>query len=143
MGELRNPKAGKPKLRPLDPKQGPVPVFSQEEVARHGTRESAWIIVDGKVGGQGNEGVRAWVDWLDIEFTTTPHGQRPTNQPPFVFFQTPRQVYDVTEYVDIHPGDDAILNYVGGDSSKGFHGPQHPASVWDVIREFYIGDLAK
>lgn len=54
-----------------------------------------------------------------------------------------QQVYDITEYVDIHPGDDAILNYVGGDSSKGFHGPQHPASVWDVIREFYIGDLAK
>ena len=26
------------------------------------------------------------------------------------------KVYDVTDYVDIHPGDDAILNYVGGDS---------------------------
>lgn len=100
MAELRNPKAPKPKVVRVDASQGPVPRFTKEEVARHGQRDDAWIIVDGKV-------------------------------------------YDVTEYVDIHPGDDAILNYVGGDSSKGFHGPQHPASVWDVIREFYIGDLAK
>ena len=52
------------------------------------------------------------------------------------------KVYDVTEYVDIHPGDDAILNFVGGDSSKGFHGPQHPVSVWDVIAEYEIGVVA-
>jgi hypothetical protein len=26
--------------------------------------------------------------------------------------------------------------------SKGFHGPQHPATVWDVIKQYYIGDLA-
>ena len=51
MAELRNPKAPKPKLQPLDPTKsgGPVPVFTKEEVARHGKRESAWIIVDGKV----------------------------------------------------------------------------------------------
>lgn len=52
MAELRNPKAPKPKLRPLDPTSaGPVPVFTKEEVARHAKRESAWIIVDGKVRG--------------------------------------------------------------------------------------------
>jgi len=52
------------------------------------------------------------------------------------------KVYDVTEYVDVHPGDDAILRFVGGDSSKGFHGPQHPVSVWDVIAEYEIGAVA-
>jgi hypothetical protein len=81
------------------------------------------------------------------------------------------QVYDVTDYVDLHPGDDSILNYVGGDSrsvstsrvtafasrlgafwcnpmmdvlcnSDGFKGPQHPSTVWDVIRQYHVGDLA-
>lgn len=32
------------------------------------------------------------------------------------------RVYDVTEYVAIHPGGDAILRNVGADSSAGFHG---------------------
>ena len=35
-----------------------------------------------------------------------------------------------------------ISNNVG-DSSIGFRGPQHPPSVWDVMREFYIGDLVE
>lgn len=51
------------------------------------------------------------------------------------------KVYDITEYIDIHPGGDAILNNVGKDSSMGFRGDQHPPSVWDVIKEYYIGDL--
>jgi cytochrome b involved in lipid metabolism len=51
------------------------------------------------------------------------------------------KVYDVTDYIDSHPGGDAILNNVGQDSSKGFHGPQHPVSVWDVLANYYIGDL--
>jgi cytochrome b involved in lipid metabolism len=33
-----------------------------------------------------------------------------------------RQVYDVTPYVEEHPGGDAILNNAGGDSTEGFFG---------------------
>ena len=29
------------------------------------------------------------------------------------------KVYDVSDYVDVHPGGPAILNNAGGDSSKG------------------------
>lgn len=50
-----------------------------------------------------------------------------------------KKVYDITSYVDEHPGGDSILKNVGADSSEGFHGPQHPVSVLDVIREYYIG----
>ena len=32
------------------------------------------------------------------------------------------QVYDVTAYVEEHPGGDAILNNAGGDSTEGFFG---------------------
>uniref|UniRef100_A0A2P2J1F6 Uncharacterized protein MANES_16G108500 n=1 Tax=Rhizophora mucronata TaxID=61149 RepID=A0A2P2J1F6_RHIMU len=51
------------------------------------------------------------------------------------------KVYDVTSYVEEHPGGDAILAHAGDDSTKGFYGPQHATRVFDMIDEFYIGDL--
>jgi len=32
------------------------------------------------------------------------------------------KVFDVTDYVDEHPGGEAIMNNAGGDATKGFHG---------------------
>ena len=51
------------------------------------------------------------------------------------------KVYDVSTYVLDHPGGESILNNAGGDSSVGVHGPQHPVSMWDVLKLYYIGDL--
>lgn len=51
------------------------------------------------------------------------------------------KVYDVTDYIDEHPGGDAILNNAGGDATVGVHGPQHPASMWDVLALYHIGEL--
>ncbi|XP_006659361.1 cytochrome B5-like protein isoform X2 [Oryza brachyantha] len=51
------------------------------------------------------------------------------------------KVYDVTSYVEEHPGGDAILNNAGGDSTKGFFGPQHGTRVFDIIEDFCIGQL--
>lgn len=51
------------------------------------------------------------------------------------------RVYNVTAYVEEHPGGQAILNNAGGMSTKGFYGPQHPTRVFDMIEDFYIGDL--
>ncbi|KAJ1432238.1 cytochrome b5-like heme/steroid binding domain-containing protein [Ochromonadaceae sp. CCMP2298] len=51
------------------------------------------------------------------------------------------KIYDISGYIDDHPGGDSILKNAGGDSSEGVHGPQHPPSMWDVLRLYYIGDL--
>jgi cytochrome b involved in lipid metabolism len=51
------------------------------------------------------------------------------------------KVYDVTTYVDDHPGGDSILANAGADSSAGVHGPQHPVSMWEVLKLYYIGDV--
>ncbi|KAG0459486.1 hypothetical protein HPP92_022614 [Vanilla planifolia] len=51
------------------------------------------------------------------------------------------KVYDVTSYVEEHPGGDSILKHAGDDSTKGFYGPQHATRVFDMIDEFYIGEL--
>ncbi|EPS58517.1 hypothetical protein M569_16296 [Genlisea aurea] len=52
-----------------------------------------------------------------------------------------QKVYDVTPYVEEHPGGDAILNHAGDDSTEGFFGPQHGTRVFDMIDDFCIGDL--
>lgn len=43
------------------------------------------------------------------------------------------KVYDFTDFVEDHPGGDAILRYAGGDATVGFKGPQHPSRVWDMV----------
>ncbi|KAK9828086.1 hypothetical protein WJX81_002360 [Elliptochloris bilobata] len=53
------------------------------------------------------------------------------------------RVYDVTSYVEEHPGGLLILKNAGGDATAGFHGPQHPPRVFDVIDDFLIGDLTQ
>ncbi|KAF3442972.1 hypothetical protein FNV43_RR16890 [Rhamnella rubrinervis] len=51
------------------------------------------------------------------------------------------KVYDVTSYVEEHPGGDAILAHAGDDSTEGFYGPQHATRVFDMIDDFYVGNL--
>lgn len=52
-------------------------------------------------------------------------------------------VYDLTSYIDEHPGGDAILSNAGGDSTDSFFGPQHPPRVLDLIDDYCIGRLAE
>ena len=53
-------------------------------------------------------------------------------------------VYDVTPYVEEHPGGvAAILKNAGGDATAGFHGPQHPARVFDMIDDYRVGDFVE
>ncbi|OQR86262.1 sterol-4-alpha-carboxylate 3-dehydrogenase, decarboxylating isoform X1 [Achlya hypogyna] len=51
------------------------------------------------------------------------------------------KVYDITEYVEDHPGGLSILNDAGGDATVGFYGPQHPPTVAEHILEYLIGEL--
>ena len=57
--------------------------------------------------------------------------------------QNQARVYNLTDYVEEHPGGQAILNSAGGDSTKGFYGPQHPPKVFDMIEDFFIGLVAE
>jgi hypothetical protein len=51
------------------------------------------------------------------------------------------RVYDMTDYVEEHPGGYSIMNNAGGDATAGFHGPQHPPTVFDLLPDYYIGTL--
>ncbi|KAG0605954.1 hypothetical protein M758_9G101100 [Ceratodon purpureus] len=53
------------------------------------------------------------------------------------------KVYDVTSFVEEHPGGEAIMNNAGSDSTEGFYGPQHGTKVFEMLDDFYIGELAQ
>ncbi|XP_022547644.1 cytochrome B5-like protein [Brassica napus] len=48
------------------------------------------------------------------------------------------KVYDVTSYVEEHPGGDAILDHAGDDSTDGFFGPQSRISTSDNFARFKL-----
>jgi hypothetical protein len=35
------------------------------------------------------------------------------------------------------------MKNAGGDASEGFHGPQHPSRVMDIVDEYKIGTLVE
>jgi cytochrome b involved in lipid metabolism len=73
--------------------------FTLAEVAKHNTKDDAWVVIKNKV-------------------------------------------YDLSEFVDEHPGGvDAIVKRAGGDATEGFFGPQHPSRVHDMIDEYLIGKV--
>jgi len=56
------------------------------------------------------------------------------------------QVYDVSSYVSVHPGEKAILRNVGGDATQGFQ--QQAAHrvvknhIASLLEKFYIGRIS-
>lgn len=50
------------------------------------------------------------------------------------------KVYDVTKYVNAHPGGSAILMGCGKDATSYFSG-RHSNYAWNLLSEYYIGDL--
>ncbi|CDS09066.1 hypothetical protein LRAMOSA10426 [Lichtheimia ramosa] len=51
------------------------------------------------------------------------------------------KLYDVTEFVEDHPGGAAVLmTHVGKDASDVFHA-MHPESAYEILANYYAGDL--
>lgn len=80
--------------------------YTWEEVAKHNTKDDAWIVVRNS---------RSKV----------------------------LNVYDITAYIDDHPGGDAILRNIGREATEGFHGPQHPETVFVMVEEYLIGEISE
>ena len=48
-------------------------------------------------------------------------------------------VYDVTTYLPVHQGGDALLKWAGKDATVAVSGPQHPSTVWRLLSRYKIG----
>jgi len=58
------------------------------------------------------------------------------------------RVYDVTSYVEKHPGGKVIADYCGKDATEAFNtkggrGFPHKPVAKEILKNFYIGDLIK
>nr|KJB79810.1 hypothetical protein B456_013G095300 [Gossypium raimondii] len=54
----------------------------------------------------------------------------------------PLQVYDVTSYLDEHPGgDDVVLESTGKDATDDFEDAGHSKSAKELLQSFCIGEL--
>lgn len=53
----------------------------------------------------------------------------------------PPQVYDVSAFVDAHPGGRVILSHAGKDATDAFAAFHAPAT-WGLLKRFAVGDLA-
>jgi hypothetical protein len=125
--------------------------YTMEEVAAHNTREDVWVVLKSKVR-PSSAPPNAHAGLLDPGsacLLVSPQrnlGRVPTASPRHIQIAAIRvtsyvprvpmapeaatevplrraaQVYDVSSYVEEHPGGDAILNNAGGDSTKEFFG---------------------
>lgn len=50
-------------------------------------------------------------------------------------------VYNLSSYVEKHPGGKDIMRNAGGDATKGFFGQQHPEHVFVTVKKFLHGRL--
>ena len=50
-------------------------------------------------------------------------------------------VYEVTNYLPIHQGGDALLKWGGQDATAAVSGPQHPSTVWRLLSRYKIGEV--
>eukprot|EP00457_Paulinella_chromatophora_P023679 gb/GEZN01027214.1/.p2 GENE.gb/GEZN01027214.1/~~gb/GEZN01027214.1/.p2 ORF type:complete len:138 (+),score=26.37 gb/GEZN01027214.1/:78-491(+) len=63
------------------------------------------------------------------------------NTPEDLWIIVDGKVFDVSGFVEDHPGGQAIANYAGKDNTKAFHGPQHPERAYSVLEDYFLGDF--
>eukprot|EP01110_Echinostelium_bisporum_P012352 TRINITY_DN687_c0_g1_i1.p1 TRINITY_DN687_c0_g1~~TRINITY_DN687_c0_g1_i1.p1 ORF type:complete len:184 (-),score=25.70 TRINITY_DN687_c0_g1_i1:41-592(-) len=51
------------------------------------------------------------------------------------------KVYNITQWIDRHPGGDVILTKAGGDSTELFEEFSHPLVAREIMKDYYIGEL--
>ncbi|XP_033104294.1 cytochrome b5-like isoform X2 [Anneissia japonica] len=54
------------------------------------------------------------------------------------------KVYDVTKFIDEHPGgEEVLLEQAGGDGSESFEDVGHSSDARELMEDYYIGDLVE
>ncbi|CAJ0608729.1 unnamed protein product [Cylicocyclus nassatus] len=60
-----------------------------------------------------------------------------------VWFVVGNKVYDVTKFLDEHPGGCEVLEQAGGDATEAFEDVGHSTDARLMREDYYIGDLVK
>ena len=106
----------------------PVLRFLAKQLGQLGGAPGAGTVVGGGYGGK------------DGSFTLAEVAKHDKKDDVWVIIKG--KVYDLSEFVDEHPGGvEAIMKRAGGDATEGFFGPQHPSRVHDMIDEYLVGEI--
>jgi cytochrome b involved in lipid metabolism len=79
-------------------------------------------------------------DYADGEITIEEVAMH--NTPQDCYIAVSGKVYDVTKYINSHPGGNEILRGCGKDATNLFVGKPHSDSAVNILKSYYIGDLA-
>ncbi|KAK9204661.1 hypothetical protein WN943_014925 [Citrus x changshan-huyou] len=94
-----------------------------EEVATHNKTKDCWLIISGK---------RVKIDALLIHC-------------PYIFekeLEAIAPVYDVSSFMDDHPGgDEVLISATGKDATNDFEDVGHSDSAREMMDKYYIGDI--
>ena len=114
--------------RSPSPRSPPVLRFLAKQLGQLGGAPGAGTVVGGGYGGK------------DGSFTLAEVSKHDKKDDVWVIIKG--KVYDLSEFVDEHPGGvEAIMKRAGGDATEGFFGPQHPSRVHDMIDEYLVGKI--
>lgn len=93
-----------------------MPSFTYEQVQQHTKPDDVWIVLH-------NKSLFSHRKLIDAFFLTYP-------------------VYDVTKYLDDHPGGkDVLLEAAGTDATEAFEDVGHSDEAREQLDPYYIGDL--
>ncbi|OZJ03834.1 hypothetical protein BZG36_04302 [Bifiguratus adelaidae] len=111
---------------------GSIRIFSNDEISR--LREQ--LVQEQKVGS-----VEPVIERQDQEAVAQDDSLSSQETTKFIIIDD--KVYDVTEFIHEHPGGYKVLStHLGKDATDVFHA-MHPASAYEVLANYYAGDLAE
>ncbi|GFP88186.1 cytochrome b5 [Phtheirospermum japonicum] len=98
-------------------------VHAFEEVEKHNKKDNCWLIISGKMFCV--FGSIAPLIFVDRSF-----------------YEYERQVYDVTPFLDNHPGgEEVMLISTGKDATSDFEDVGHSDGALEKMKELYIGEI--
>ncbi|CAJ2655721.1 unnamed protein product [Trifolium pratense] len=117
-------------------------VFTLADVSHHNTAKDCWLVIHNKcrapmthVGHR----IRLQSKVLILDTIWKPEKSR---QFPQFFVIDFFQVYDVTKFLEDHPGgDEVLISSTGKDASNDFDDIGHSTSAVAMMDEFYVGDI--
>ncbi|KAK4409214.1 cytochrome [Sesamum angolense] len=100
-------------------------VFTFDEVAQHNTREDCWLVLFEKA-------CFSVAFDLQLKFYTV------------LTLSSSEQAYDVTSFIEEHPGgDELLLNVTGKDATPEFKAACHTFNAWSMMEKLYVGEVDK
>ncbi|PPR91766.1 hypothetical protein GOBAR_AA28925 [Gossypium barbadense] len=95
-------------------------VYTLAEVSQHNNAKDCWLIIEGKFKKKPAENAMS----ISLDFSSY------------------KRVYDVTKFLEDHPGgDEVLLSATGKDASDDFEDVGHSSSARAMMDEFYVGDV--